>query len=124
MKGISIKGSIFFPRRQQRHSTCWPAAIPMKRPLGNYNVGKKKRQGVSSTQQIFFLPFPILFERIIIAGANNGILPLSNAVNAASHDLAEKKEAEQRERALLYVAATRAKKEVLVTWFGRKSKYL
>jgi len=64
------------------------------------------------------------FERIIIAGANNGILPLSNAVNAASHDLAEKKEAEQRERALLYVAATRAKKEVLVTWFGRKSKYL
>lgn len=61
------------------------------------------------------------FNTIIIAGVNEGILPLGVS---ESSDLVVQKEHEIRERALLYVAATRAKKEVVVTSFGKPSKFL
>ena len=41
-----------------------------------------------------------------------------------STDPVIKREAETHERALLYVAATRAKKNVIVTSFGNKSRFL
>ncbi|MCP4612929.1 MAG: ATP-dependent helicase [Planctomycetes bacterium] len=62
------------------------------------------------------------FDRVIIAGVNDGVVPLK-VVNTETSDPVVKKESETRERALLYVAATRAKKEVLVTSFSIKSKY-
>ena len=63
------------------------------------------------------------FERVIIAAVNEGVVPLRQAFNESSSDL-EKMETEIRERALLYVAATRAKREVLITSFGQKSCFL
>ncbi len=63
------------------------------------------------------------FDRVIIAGVNEGILPhKTGAVESA--DPVVKREAEWQERALLYVAATRARKEVLVTSFGKPSPFL
>ena len=63
------------------------------------------------------------FDRVIIAGVNDGIVPLEDAVNSSS-DTAIQTELDIQEKALLYVAATRAKKEVFVTSFGKKSRFL
>ncbi|KPA11670.1 DNA helicase UvrD, partial [Candidatus Magnetomorum sp. HK-1] len=63
------------------------------------------------------------FDRVIIAGVNDGILPLKGDW-AETSDTVIQKETETHERALLYVSATRAKKEVVVTSFGKASKFL
>ena len=60
------------------------------------------------------------FDRIIIASANADTLPLPAAINMADSPAV----AETAERSLLYVAATRAKKELLVLGFGEPSPYL
>ncbi len=63
------------------------------------------------------------FDRVIIAGVNDGIVPFERAGTDTS-DPVVKQESEIHERALLYVSATRAKKEVLVTSFGKASRFL
>lgn len=63
------------------------------------------------------------FENIIIASANDNVLPDPKMSRDASGPGADK-DMEVRERSLLYVAATRAKKEVLVTSFGKSSRLL
>ena len=60
------------------------------------------------------------FDRIVIASANADTLPLPAAVNMADSLAA----VETAERSLLYVAATRAKKELFVLGFGEPSPYL
>jgi superfamily I DNA/RNA helicase len=63
------------------------------------------------------------FERVVVAGANDGVVPLSEAF-AGTEDEAVKEDVERQERSLLYVAVTRAKREVLVTWSGRGSAWI
>ena len=63
------------------------------------------------------------FDRVILAGANDGVLPLATD-ELQSEDPAVREDAEQRERSLLYVALTRARREVLVTSFGGASMWL
>jgi len=63
------------------------------------------------------------FDDVIIASVNEGVVPLqSSSFGDPSSDLAE--ENENLERALLYVSATRAKKKVLMTGYGVKSRFL
>lgn len=63
------------------------------------------------------------FDRVIIAGVNDGVVPLE-IVYQNSNDRVVQKENNNQEKALLYVAATRAKKSVAVTSFGKPSKFL
>lgn len=63
------------------------------------------------------------FDRVIVAGADDGTIPLDKALNQAS-DKAERESVETRERSLLYVAVTRARKEVHVTCHGTPSRFL
>ncbi len=63
------------------------------------------------------------FDHIVIAGVNEGIVPLQIVLEGQDNPLAVE-ENELRERALLYVSATRAKKDVLVTSFGKKSRFI
>ena len=63
------------------------------------------------------------FDRMIIAGVNADTVPLPAALETAS-DPAVRAEAEVRERALLYVAATRARREVRITGWGEPSPFL
>lgn len=63
------------------------------------------------------------FDRVIIAGVNEGLMPYPEEAQR-SQDPVIRQEAETRERALLYVAATRAKNEVLITSFGKPSRFL
>ncbi|MEE4355627.1 MAG: UvrD-helicase domain-containing protein [Desulfococcaceae bacterium] len=63
------------------------------------------------------------FDRVIIAGVNEGIVPPEGGWTQTG-DAVIQKETETHERALLYVSATRAKKEVIVTSFGKPSRFL
>ena len=63
------------------------------------------------------------FDRVVVAGANEKVLPLASALSRAS-DEAAKEDAEQQERALFYVALTRARREVLITSHGVASRWL
>ncbi|MEQ8222011.1 MAG: 3'-5' exonuclease [Candidatus Eremiobacterota bacterium] len=63
------------------------------------------------------------FDYVIIGSANKDIIPLKYPIAEVDNPTA-REEAETCERALLYVAATRAKKEVLITGYGEKSEFL
>lgn len=59
------------------------------------------------------------FDRVVIAGANEGTIPLLVG-DIESDDRGVSEEAELRERALFYVASTRARRQLLIT-SGRKA---
>jgi len=61
------------------------------------------------------------FDYVYIAGVNDGVLPL-NILD--SDDLTIIREHEQKERSLLYVAITRAKRFLLHNEFGKASIFL
>ena len=62
------------------------------------------------------------FERAIIIGAGADELPAMWQIKGLPE--AEQEDVELRERSLLYVAATRARDELVITWTGDASKYL
>jgi hypothetical protein len=53
------------------------------------------------------------FDKVFVVGVNEGIVPLPAAVSGS--DEATKREGEKSERALLYVAVTRARTQVIIT---------
>lgn len=63
------------------------------------------------------------FERVIIAGVSEGTVPLGKALSRAD-DEARRKQVRKRERSLLYVSVTRAKREVIVTCHDEPSRWL
>ena len=63
------------------------------------------------------------FDEIILASVNDGLVPLSQAL-ANKGDAVEQRQADTEERALLYVAVTRAKKQALILSYGKQSGYL
>jgi superfamily I DNA/RNA helicase len=63
------------------------------------------------------------FDHVIVAGANDGVVPLSYAL-AEADDQITARDVETGERALLYVALTRAKRSVLITGYGKLSPFL
>ncbi|MCD4709170.1 MAG: AAA family ATPase, partial [Candidatus Sabulitectum sp.] len=62
------------------------------------------------------------FNTMIIASANKGIIPHSKAIMGS--DSVTSREGEKAEKALLYVAVTRARKNVLITGYGEISEWL
>lgn len=63
------------------------------------------------------------FDRIILCGINKGVVPLETP-ELFSDDITVRKNADAQERSLLFVAATRAKKSVMITSCGEVSPYL
>ena len=63
------------------------------------------------------------FDKVIIAGVTKECMPYQMGLQNAS-DTVAKKEAELLERALLYVASTRARKEVWITGYGEMSEFV
>lgn len=63
------------------------------------------------------------FDRVLVVAVNHDVLPLPRALEGAASD-ADREALETRERSLLYVAATRARREVKVTSHGRPSRFL
>ena len=62
------------------------------------------------------------FERVIVAGAREGVLPSHYVLSRFPE--ADRPAAEARERALFYVACSRARERVVVTWSGTRSPFL
>lgn len=62
------------------------------------------------------------FFKVILFGVNESSVPLSLATNGLAE--AERKDGLLRERSLLYVAATRARDELVVSWSGTPSELL
>lgn len=62
------------------------------------------------------------FEHVIIASMNKGIVP--HETSEISDEELINKEYLQKEKSLVFVAATRAKKSLLVTSYGTKSEFL
>ena len=63
------------------------------------------------------------FERVVMASMNEGLVPLSAAIAGKGDDTA-RESAETEERSLVYVAATRAKKELLLLSYGVPSPFV
>jgi hypothetical protein len=63
------------------------------------------------------------FDRMIIAAVNAGTVPLL-AGDAESDDRGVREESELRERALFYVASTRARRALLITCCGKPSPWI
>lgn len=63
------------------------------------------------------------FDHVILCSVNKGIVPLPTP-DLISGDVSVKEMAEARERSLLFVAATRTKKTLMVTSYGEKSPYI
>ncbi|HPE69725.1 MAG TPA: 3'-5' exonuclease, partial [Thermotogota bacterium] len=61
------------------------------------------------------------FEVVLIASANDTVIPL-DSVLAQATDPIRRNDLERVERSLLYVAATRARSQLLVTSFGKPSR--
>ena len=60
--------------------------------------------------------------RVVVAGASASLLPFGWLLdNAPDEDHAE---VDQRERLLLYVACTRARDQLVVSWNGKPSPFL
>jgi superfamily I DNA/RNA helicase len=64
------------------------------------------------------LEFPVM----LLAGVNAGLVPLR--VSSIEDDPSARTEHEERERSLLFVAATRARDHLIVTAYGLPSPYL
>ena len=62
------------------------------------------------------------FDRMVIASVNEDLVPLATVI--PEDDGRARTAAETAERALLYVAATRAKKDLTVLSFGTPSPFL
>jgi len=62
------------------------------------------------------------FSRVILAGIDDTHVPPAATLRAVPEE--ERAEALLRERSLLYVAASRARDELVVTWSGKRSGLL
>ncbi|WP_306359200.1 3'-5' exonuclease [Nocardia sp. CC227C] len=62
------------------------------------------------------------FSRVILAGVSERHMPAADILRGVPEE--ERDEALLRERSLLYVAASRARDELVVTWNGKKSELL
>ena len=62
------------------------------------------------------------FSRVILAGVDDAHVPSSASLKSVPDE--EQAEALLRERSLLYVAASRARDELVVTWSGKRSELL
>jgi hypothetical protein len=64
------------------------------------------------------------FRCMCVAGVGATLVPATNAVTAAEDDKQTHQQDLERERCLLFVACTRAREELLVTWHGDPSPFL
>lgn len=62
------------------------------------------------------------FRRVVVAAASDGVVPLPHLLTATPE--AEHAAVRARERSLLYVACSRARDQLLITWSGTPSPFL
>ena len=110
-------------------SSCGTSAPPTASPRGSRTAGIKVRQvtkgaATAKDPQVMTMHRAkgMEFSRVLIFGADAGLMPASYLLK----DVAEgdREDVLQRERSLFYVAATRARDELVVLWEGKPSEFL
>jgi hypothetical protein len=84
--------------------------------LDKHSEGKGVR--LATMHRVKGLEFPVM----ILAGINSGVIPIH--LQAIESDPASKMEHENRERSLMFVAATRARDMLIVTSWGKPSSLM
>jgi superfamily I DNA/RNA helicase len=64
------------------------------------------------------------FRHVVLAGVTDGVVPLVDAITSDADDPRQRAEDLAREQSLLFVAATRARDSLLVTFHGSPSRFL
>lgn len=64
------------------------------------------------------------YRAVAIIGVGADHVPQLGAVTPASEDRLQHERDLQRERSLLFVAATRAREQLAITWAGKRSPFL
>lgn len=64
------------------------------------------------------------YQHMIIAGAADGLVPRSHLRRYETSDPVRHRREVRQARSLLFVAATRARDSLLITWHGRPSRFL
>lgn len=64
------------------------------------------------------------FRCVVVAGVSAKLVPAASAVTPVADDKQTHQQDLERERCLLFVACTRAREELLVTWHGEPSPFL
>lgn len=90
-------------------------AVPIDRP----DSGKEQGLRVATMHRVKGLEY----DRVVLAGVTPDAVPLKARL-AQSADGAVRREAENMERAILYVAMTRARRAVLITAQGKASEWV
>ena len=91
-------------------------------PITTDSVDDRTREGIrmATMHRVKGLEF----DYMIICGASKGTIPLEYGNAFGSHDATIRRAHQQRERSLFYVAATRAKKRLIVTGYGQLSAFV
>jgi superfamily I DNA/RNA helicase len=64
------------------------------------------------------------YRRMIIAGVSEGLLPARRVMAHERNDALRFRREIQQARSLLFVASTRARDSIVISWHGRKSRFL
>jgi superfamily I DNA/RNA helicase len=64
------------------------------------------------------------FEKMIVAGAADGLIPAARIASLKVTDPVRYEREARQARSLLFVAATRARDELVITWHGTPSPFL
>ncbi|WP_349826870.1 3'-5' exonuclease [Brevibacterium litoralis] len=104
----------------------WKAQNDVIRRLSELDVdiqpidGKASSRGQSPLVMTMHRAKGTEFRNVVLWGVNDGSMPVRLAKERYDEEVAA--DIDQRERSLLYVAATRARDELVVTWSGKKSE--
>jgi len=64
------------------------------------------------------------YQRMIVAGVSNGVIPSARAEGLRDTDPLRHQREIKQARSLLFVAATRARDSLVISWHGRPSPFL
>ncbi|MFF6785535.1 3'-5' exonuclease [Streptomyces sp. NPDC012510] len=64
------------------------------------------------------------FQRVFLAGVSERLIPHQRLETYRHEQVERYRQEEQRSRSLLFVAATRARDELVITWNGKAGRYL
>jgi hypothetical protein len=102
---------------QQARDALITAGIPSCK-IGSKNAADRVRAGTMHGMK------GLEFQAVAVIGVENGMVPLSAAVTAADADEVAHQQDLLRERCVLFVACTRARDHLYVSYTGRPSQFL
>lgn len=123
-RGESLRGVCVVARTHRERDALAESLARSELPVvrldaGTIDKGEQDGVRIATMHRVKGLEF----DRMIMASINEGLVPHPRALEGKGDEV-EQSFAETEERALVYVAATRAKRELLVLSFGAPSRFV